>query len=280
MKAASACLLLSLLTVTSLSGQKLQPQPSEAEKAIDEFRVQTRTLNLQKSNQSSHTPRPKDVQHWHGRFYENFRNDALDAVPHEVRQGGQQNSLLRRNQFGFNLSGPVPVRHAVPGHKTYVSLSYEGVRQTVDPPILATVPRLLERTGDFSPTLHAAGQPLPVYDPHTTQPNPAYDASPSLSTANLQYLRVPFPRNRIPVSRLDPVALNALTYYPAPNVAIGPFFQNNYFANTPESNDADGVIGAVEVDLTPRNRLLATPSFSNGRLSAAPLFPSEANPGQ
>jgi hypothetical protein len=25
---------------------------------------------------------------WHGRLYENFRNDILDAIPHEVSQNG------------------------------------------------------------------------------------------------------------------------------------------------------------------------------------------------
>ena len=44
---------------------------------------------------------------WHGRIFENFRTDALDAVPHEVRQRGSGKAILRRNQFGFNIAGPL-----------------------------------------------------------------------------------------------------------------------------------------------------------------------------
>src|ERR1019366_6589405 len=156
MKAVRPYLLLSLLIALPLLAQKAQQQPTEAEKAIDEFRVQARALGIQKNGPGTHTAAPKDVQHWHGRLYENFRNNALDAIPHEVRQGGEENSLLRRNQFGLNLSGPVPP--ALMRRKTYVSISYEGVRQIIDRPTLATVPTLLERTGNFSATVDASGQ--------------------------------------------------------------------------------------------------------------------------
>ena len=41
-----------------------------------------------------------------GRLFEYFRNDRLDAVPHEVVQRGGDRNLRRRNQFGFTVSGP------------------------------------------------------------------------------------------------------------------------------------------------------------------------------
>ena len=271
--------LLAVVVVQSLAfAQRSLPQQSEAEKAIDEFRIQTRNLTTVKSIGNA-TSQPKDVHRWHGRLYENFRNDALDAIPHEVRQAGTQNSLLRRNQFGFNLSGPAPLPRALAAHKIYVSVSYEGVRQGIARPNLATVPTLLERTGDFSSTVDSAGQSLPIYDPNTTRANPNYVSSQPVSTGNLQYLRDVFPGNRIPVSRLDRVALKTLKDYPDPNVAIGPFFQNNYFADATEKNVADGVVGNVEFELTSRNRLNTNLSFSNGLLAASKLFPTEANPG-
>jgi hypothetical protein len=279
MKPSRRWLLPSLFIAISALAQKSVPQISEAEKALDEFRQQTRTLESTRYKTGARANRPPDVQYWHGRLFENFRNNALDAVPHEVRQGGQQKSLLRRNQFGVNVSGPVPLPRALDGHKLYISLSYEGVRQIIDRANLATVPTLMERTGDFSSTVDPAGLPLPIYDPATTRLNPAYDPLQPVSTTNLQYFRDQFPGNRIPVSRLDLVARKALEDYPAPNIAIGPFFQNNYFVNTPETNDADGVVGNVETELTPRNRLIVSPSFSNGLLAAAPLFSNQANPG-
>ena len=72
-----------------------------------------------------------------------------------------------------------------------------------------------------------------------------------VSVENLQYIREQFPGNRIPASRLDPEAQRALTLYPQPNTAVGPFFRNNYFVNSPETNVANGMI--LEVDHPLRN---------------------------
>jgi hypothetical protein len=264
-----------LLASRCLLAQHGAKQPSEAEKAIQEFRIQIGGLANQKNGAAS---RPRNLTRWHGRLFENFRNNALDAIPHEVRQAGQENSLLQRNQFGFNVSGLVPLpRTWAP--KTYVSISYEGVRQGIDRPHLATVPTPLERKGDFSSTVDSAGALLPIYDPNTTRANPSFDALQPVSASNLEYLRDIFPGNQVPASRLDPVALAALKDYPLPNVAIGPYYQNNYFVNSLETDDADGVTGNVEIELTRRNRLITNLSWSNGYVGAAALFPSEANPG-
>ena len=70
--------------------------------------------------------------------------------------------------------------------------------------VLRTVPTSRAIPGNFSGTVDSAGQPLPIYDPASTRPNPAFDASQPVTTENLQYLRDPFPGNMIPASRLDP----------------------------------------------------------------------------
>ena len=100
-----------------------------------------------------------------------------------------------------------------------------------------------------------------------------------ISTTNLEYTRLPFPGNIIPALRLDPVALNALKFYPAPNTDVGPFFRNNYFIDAPETNTANGMIGKVDHSFHERHRLNTELAFSNGLLGAAKLFPNDANPG-
>src|ERR1019366_4647733 len=63
--------------------------PSPLSQAADEFKVLTRDLGIRPEsppNAQGHRG-PKMV--WHGRIYENFRNDILDAIPHEVRQNGK-----------------------------------------------------------------------------------------------------------------------------------------------------------------------------------------------
>ena len=215
----------------------------------------------------------------HGRLFENFRNDILDAVPHEIVQRGGEKSLLRCNQFGFNVAGPLAIPRLLPAGSTFFSLSYEGVRERISRTSLHTIPTARERTGDYSAVVDQSGDPLPIYDPATTRPNPAFDPAQPVSTSNLQYNRDPFPDNRIAAARLDPVARRAVAYYPEPNAAAGPFFRNNYFINSPETNTANGMIGKIDQSVRERHRFSLDLAFSNGTLGASRWFPSAANPG-
>src|SRR5678815_4102867 len=130
--------ILLLIVVLCACGVAQQKRPTEMERAIEEFKIQTRTLGLGAgSPQVGGTSfRPQ----WHGRVFENFRNDTLDAVPHEVRQRGSDKAILRRNQFGFNIAGPLPIPRLVRARKSFVSLSYEGVRERISRTYLRTVP--------------------------------------------------------------------------------------------------------------------------------------------
>jgi len=268
------------LCALAAAQQKPAPPPADADMnaAIEEFKVQTRNLGLRADSPAKalhHSP----LRDWHGRLFENFRNDVLDAIPHEIRQNGGTKALLRRNQFGFNVAGPVALPHIAARNNTYFSLSYEGVREGIDRTYLQTIPTTAQRTGDYSDVVDAAGNVLPIYDPATTSSNTGYDPSQPVSTTNLQYNRAPFPGNVIPQSRLDPVALAALKFYPQPNTDIGPFFRNNYFIDAPETNTANGMIGKLDQTVRERHRVTVELAFSNGTLGAAQWFPTAANPG-
>ncbi len=253
---------------------------SELQKAIDEFKSLTRELGIRPDSPRKTGRNGGAKAAWHGRIFENFRNDVLDAVPHEVRQNDEAKSALRRNQFGFNIAGPVVIPRLYDGSRTtFFSLSYEGVRETIDRTSLRTIPTTAERAGDWSATVDQSGSPLPIYDPLTTRVNPAYDPAQPVSRENLQYLRDTFAGNRIPPVRLDPVAVNVASYYPAPNATAGPFFRNNYFIHAPEGNTANGMIGKVDHTLKERHRASIGVSYSNGTLSSARWFPNAASPG-
>jgi hypothetical protein len=274
--------LASLLCVSCAFGEQRPParsQPSEMERAVEEFRSQTQQLGIRPESPQNGRRAGGPKRQWHGRLFENFRNDFLDAVPHQIRQRGETKSLLRRNQFGFNVAGPVVIPRLVSGNNTYFSLSFEGVRERVSRTYLRTIPTVAERGGDYSAVVDQAGQVLPIFDPKTTRPNPAYDSSQAVSVNNLQYFRDPFPQNRIPADRLDPAAVKAVAFYPAPNVEVGPFFQNNYFINSPETNTATGMIAKVDKSFGGSQRLTTELAFSNGFLGAAHWFPTDANPG-
>ncbi|MEP6533853.1 MAG: hypothetical protein ABJF23_00945 [Bryobacteraceae bacterium] len=268
-----------LLSVCLAFGQNAA-KPTELQRAIEEFKIQSRDMGLREDS-------PPSTRHvngarkwrWHGRLYENFRNDFLDAVPHEVFQRGGSKGILRRNQYGFNLTGPLYLPKVYDGGRnTFFTFTFEGTREKIGRTALLTIPTMAERAGDWSSTVDAAGQLLPIYDPQTTMKNPAFDSAQDVSAANLEYNRAPFPGNRIPPSRLDPTAQKALLLYPAPNTNAGPFFQNNFFVLSPEVNSAAGVIVSLDHTLNDKQRLTFHVTYSNGVDGAFRYFDSVANP--
>lgn len=265
------------------AGQQVaSPQPStELTRAVEEFKIQTRNLGIRSDSPASAKARLRGSQaKWHGRVFENFRNDFLDAVPHEIKQRGGSKSLLRRNQFGFNLAGPLAVPKLWAGFpNTWFSVSYEGTRERISRSSLRTIATAPERSGDFSATVDSAGNPLTVYDWRTTHGNPSFDPAQPVSLENLQYVRQPFPSNTIPTALLDPVGQKSLAYYPLPNTDVGPFFRNNYFVVSPETTQADGMLAKVDHTRDDRHRFELGMSFSNGFAGAARLFDTIADSG-
>ena len=134
-------------------------------------------------------------------------------------------------------------------------------------------------TGDYTRVVDASGALLPIYDPHTTQANPNYDPSHAVSTANLQYQRAEYPNRIIPASQIDPVSRRIAAYIPAPNTDVGPFFQNNYFVISPETNKANGMIFKVDHSFNENHRLSVGGSYTNGFAGAAHYLNSAADPG-
>src|SRR5437867_3643210 len=66
-------------------------------------------------------------------------------------------------------------------------------------------PTAAERGGDFSALTDVQGRPVVIYDPLTTR------------TVNAAVVRDPFPGNKIPANRINPVAAAMLKYLPMPD---------------------------------------------------------------
>jgi hypothetical protein len=127
----------------------------------------------------------------HGSLFEFARHEGLDAHNYFDRRD-QPVPPLRQHQFGGTAGGPI-VRT-----RSFYFGSYEGqgVRRSLTRTF--TVPSASMRGGDF------AGA-APICDPLTI------DASTGRCT--------PFPDNRIPASRLDPLAAAFLQHVPLPTSA-------------------------------------------------------------
>ncbi|MBI5085058.1 MAG: hypothetical protein HZB13_10740, partial [Acidobacteria bacterium] len=270
-----------LLIPACLLAQQQQPQPArrgELQRAVDEFKTLTRDLGFREDSPKQASRSAGRRAQFHGRLFENFRNDFIDAVPHEIAQRGESKSLLRRNQFGFNVSGPVIIPRLYNGSRaTFFSLSYEGVRERISRSYLRTVPIAPERGGDYSLVVDNSGAPLEIFDPASVRLNPQFNPSQPVSRDNLQYLKDPFPSNAIPAARQDRVARNILSYYPQPNSNAGPFFRNNYFVVSPETNAANGMIAKVDHTFLEKHRLAVSFAFTNGLAGSAVFIPNAAD---
>ncbi|MEJ7608457.1 MAG: carboxypeptidase-like regulatory domain-containing protein [Bryobacteraceae bacterium] len=139
---------------------------------------------------------------FHATLYEFFRNDRLKANNFFANARNQKRGIFHFNQFGAAGGGPV-IRN-----KTFFFADYQGHRErTTAGGLFATVPTAAQRAGDFSQTFNAQGQPVIIYDPATTIPNPS----------GAGFLRTAFPGNRIPSNRFDPAAVKLLSFVPLPN---------------------------------------------------------------
>ena len=74
-----------MLCVSAKGADPPRRQVDPLSRAADEFKALTGEWGMRPdSPPATQKTGPKLL--WHGRVYENFRNDILDAVPHEVTQ--------------------------------------------------------------------------------------------------------------------------------------------------------------------------------------------------
>lgn len=165
----------------------------------------------------------------HGSVFEYLRNSALDARNFFAAA----RPPLRMNQYGFALGGPIR------RDKTHFFVSWEGTKQGSAVTPLQTVPTLAQRDGDFSALRSANGNPILIYDPATTSGRD----------------RQPFPGNRIPLNRFDPVSRAALAYWPQPNRAGSLAGANNFTANNTSLLDRNIVVTKLDHQLRANHHL-------------------------
>ncbi|HUR33570.1 MAG TPA: carboxypeptidase-like regulatory domain-containing protein [Vicinamibacterales bacterium] len=147
----------------------------------------------------------------HGSGFEFLRHESLNAR-NFFASATPVKPRYRRHQFGGVVGGPIRRNH------TFFFLDYQGQRQTVGRTVISTVPTLLQRQGIFSEAI--GGRVPQVYDPVATDGT----------------TRSPFPGNRIPDTRVDPVARLLLDRYPLPTTGGT---ANNFQRVADEAQDQD-----------------------------------------
>lgn len=105
-----------------LSGGVAIPNPD----AIQEFKVQTGLYDAsygRNAGANINVVTKSGTNEFHGTLFEFFRNDALNANEFFRNRTGQKRGVLKQNQFGFTLGGPIEKDALL------FFISYQGTRQ-------------------------------------------------------------------------------------------------------------------------------------------------------
>ena len=194
--------------------------------SVQEFKVQANSYDAQFGRTSGgvvNVITKSGTNDLHGVAYDFERHSVFDANNFFNNRSGLSLPSFQRHQFGGNLGGPVIK------NKWFFFGDYEGLRQGYPISTISTVPSALQRQGDFSQTRASNGSLISIYDPNTLVVLPGGTRQRSV-----------FPGNAIPTNRFDPVAANALQYFPAANIAGNPVTgQNNYIFSDKSTTNSD-----------------------------------------
>lgn len=187
---------------------------------------------------------------FHGSIYEFNQVSKLAANLFFSNKLGVPRPVTNYNQYGITAGAPVIIPKIFNGrNRVFWFFAFEKLKDS-DPAgsvleggsTVTTVPTAAERTGDFSSLLKLNAS-YQLYDPATGV----------VSTTHVA--RTPFVNNIIPTSRLNPIALNYLKYYPQPNnpgLANG---ENNFGITFADTDQYNNQLGRLDFNISDKSRL-------------------------
>ncbi len=166
--------------------------------AIGEFQVQTAQFSAKYGRASGgqvNVVTKSGSNEFHGTAWNFLRNRVFDARPFNLNQS--RLPKYQQNQFGASAGAPVVK------NKVFVFGAYEGlrIRQAAAGLTTVAVPTAAQRAGDFS------GFAPGIFDPDTLANG----------------VRQPFPGNRIPESRINPLTRAAQAAMPLPTIGTNQY---------------------------------------------------------
>jgi hypothetical protein len=211
--------------------------------ALQEFSVQQSpyTAEYNRGGAFFNATTKSGTNSYHGGVFEFLRNNIFDARNYF----SQTRAILKRNQFGGDIGGPVSIPHLYSGrNKTFFFIDYEAQRLRQGLVESGTVPTNAQRAGDFT----APGLKT-IYDPLTTNSS---GARTQISCAGVL--------NMICPSRIVPQATAVLAYYPQANVGT-----TSFQAVPSQAIDWDQFTIRIDHQINPSNRLFARWAYINNR---------------
>jgi hypothetical protein len=240
----------------------------------------------------------------HGTVYEYARRSWLNANPwitdyYANTPSAAANPAPQSSEdfYGFALDGPIVIPHIYNGrNKSFFFIQYDDRNQRSPGTSTDSVP-------DCS-TWNATGQPCDFSNPSTIGDfSQLYALGPSGAHVPVVLYdplsgtptnRNPFPNNTIPQcagssnrsatggSCLNPIAMQILSYFPAPNVAPPPGtnpYNSNYFAPWTSVARVRNIMGKFDDNLTDTDRISFRGTLSLQRNGFANLFGGTFFPG-
>lgn len=194
---------------------------------------------------------------FHGALYDYVRNTIFNANRWENNALRQPRTAYHWQEPGIEVAGPLYMPKVFDlRNKVFWMFSWERIKDSIPQPLSASVPTGLEKQGDFSQS------GFTIYDPCNT--TLVYNA-PCTNNGS----RTPFPGNRIPSSRLNPVGLALLNSYPGSNA---PGELNNYFYGSSVSTDTyDAFTYNVDDNINEKNHMSFS-YFQSGRHQVEPTY--------
>jgi hypothetical protein len=193
---------------------------------------------------------------FHGSVFEFNRNRvtfAADPFTEKLPNTGKDGkgfgvSPFNWNQFGFSAGGPIRQ------NKMFVFGDYQGTRARQGAQRTSTVPNNAFRNGDFSSLA------VPIYDPLTG--DAAFAG------------RTQFPGNRIPASRINPVARNLLSILPSANLSQAT--DVNFVGGGTVLQDTNQWDVRYDYNISDKDKVFARYTYFGSHLDNPPVFGKEA----
>src|SRR5712691_9232646 len=241
------------------NGVVFNPNPD----AIAEFRILTSNYSAEYGRNAGgivSVVTKSGANSYHGSIFEFLRNDALNANSFFNNLNGKPRDILKRNQFGATVGGPITIPKVIHGQdRFFFFVGYQGQRLVQQQPngaVNVFTPR--EINGDYSLSDRSKTGPDPGVVAFLRS-HPFFQSDPTKAALGI-----------IDPTKIDPVAKNYIAAGLIPSSAAG-----QTFAVGGASDNNDEAIGKFDFQITTKDKLGVTlGSYRNPRLNP---FSAEGN---
>ena len=231
--------------------------------ALQEFKVETGVYSAEYGHEPSqvNVTTKSGTNQYHGALFEFLRNSTLDA--RQWLQSTGSKNPFRRNQYGFELDGPISIPKLFSGKdRLFFMSNFEGLRDSNTLQQVASVATNRMRTGDFS----ASGRV--VFDPGTR----VFTTDPSGNVKAVS--ATPYPNDIIPASQFSPITQRLLQFYPAPTKP-GDSILSNFIRQAYTPTNWDQFTQRIDFNESSKSFWFGRFGWDNEFTSTASLFPNQ-----